>query len=172
MPNGVPLMLRNTYVDSSIYPTCTGSGTGCVTGFPGQAQYLFPATYDLWAGSCSDAQIPTTVDLTPESSDGSTVIVQMGSALVDVRVDGMSTAGRTIYAVHTTESAGSMPYCSAGASYTLPTSQEGGVGVLLPYGEWTFSLTSFTPGTTPPADSVTVTLTDSGTENVTLTSAA
>jgi hypothetical protein len=172
LPDDVPLMLRNTYVSASQYPTCVGSGTGCVTGFPGEARYLFPATYDVWAGVCSDAQTPTTFDLAPASADGSTVSVAMGSALVDVQVAGVSTAGRTVYAVHDTEPTGTLPYCSAGASYTLPASQVGGVGVLLPYGEWTFSLTSFTPGSTPPSDAVTVTLTSSGTENVTLTSAA
>jgi prepilin-type N-terminal cleavage/methylation domain-containing protein len=171
MPAGVPLTLRDTYVDAMQYPTCSGTGTGCITGFPGEARYLFPATYEAWAGSCSDAQVATTFDLSDESADGSTTTVELGSALVDVQVSGVSTAGRTVYAVHDKEAAGAMPYCPMGKSYTLPTSEVGGVGVLLPYGEWTFSLTSFAPGDPAPSDAVTVTLTSSGTENVTLVSA-
>lgn len=171
LPSGVPLVLRDTYVSASVYPTCTGTGQGCLTDYPGQARYLFPAVYDVWAGSCSDATTATTFDATPASADGTTVTVGMGSALVDVRVSGVSTAGYTVYAVHATESTGTMPYCSAGESYTLPTSQVGGVGVLLPYGTWTFSLTSFSPSSPAPADAVTVTLTGSGTENVVLVSA-
>ncbi|MEJ2579245.1 MAG: type II secretion system protein [Kineosporiaceae bacterium] len=170
LPSGVPLYLRDTYVAAAEYPACTGTGQGCLTGFPGQARSLFPATYDAWAGGCADAVTATTFDLTAASADGSTVAVGTGSALVDVQVGGISTAGLTVYAVHATEPTGTFPYCAAGATYTLPASEVGGVGVLLPYGTWTFSLTSFSPSAAAPADAVTVTLTDSGTENVTLVS--
>ena len=170
MPTGIPLMFRDTYLSPASYPACGATPAGCLSAFPGQAQYLFPAVYDVWAGSCADARVPTTFDVTPASADASTVTVGMGSALVDVQVGGASTAGRSVYAVHDKETAGPAPYCASGATYTLPASQVGGVGVLLPYGTWTFSLTSFEPGTAPPAGSLTVSLTSSGTQNVTLVS--
>jgi hypothetical protein len=144
------------------------AGTGCVTGFPGTANSLFPERYDIWAGPCADAKVPTTVDLIAPSTDGSTASVAMASAVVDVKVANVSTAGKTVYAIHAAEApapAGSVS-CTTQVVYTLPLTLVGGTKVLLPYGTWTFSL-SPTGGT----GSVTVTLPTSGSASVTLTSA-
>jgi len=53
-----------------------------------------------------------------------------------------------------------------------PATISGGVGVLLPYGTWTFALSSFTPGNPAPPGSVTATLTAAGVQNIVLVSAS
>ncbi len=144
-PTGLRAVLRNSYVSETVYPTCTGSPQGCVTGVPGQAQYLFPAVYDAWVGTCSDAKTATgavtTVDLTPSTADGTTLTLPAGSALVDVRsLIGTSLAGRTVTATHLPESTGLGQRCVTGETYTLPVTAVGGVQVLLPSGTWTFTV--------------------------------
>ncbi len=164
VPAGLPLMYRDTYLTDRRAPVCTGSGTACVSAVPGTASYLFPAVYDLWVGSCNDARHATAVDLTSAGSDGSTVAVGMASARVTVKNPvGQELTGRAIYAVHAVDAPTLTPSCLSGESYTLPVSAAGGVGVLLPYGTWTFSLT---PVVT--AGSVTAALSSSTTVPVTL----
>jgi prepilin-type N-terminal cleavage/methylation domain-containing protein len=166
-PAGIRTVLRNTYVNETPYPVCGGSPVGCVTALPGQAQRLFPAVYDVWAGTCSDAKsatgVPAVVDLQPAAANGTTVALPMGSTLVDVRSTlGTSLAGRTVTATHAAEAAGLGQRCVAGETFTLPPTVVGGVGVLLPAGTWTFTVTN---GVGP----VTAALTTSATTNVVLT---
>ncbi len=166
-PAGVRTVLRNTFVSETPYPVCSGTPAGCVTALPGQAQYLFPAVYDVWAGTCSDAKtaagVPVVVDLQSTAADGTTVALPMGRALVDVRsLLGVSLAGRTVTATHAPEAAGLGQRCVAGESYALPATVTGGVGVLLPAGTWTLSVAD---GLAP----VTVTLSTSATTDVVLT---
>jgi hypothetical protein len=166
-PAGIRPVLRNSFVAETAYPTCTSTGQGCVTGLPGQAQYLFPAVYDVWAGTCSDAKtgtgVPAVVDLRPSSAAGTTVTLPMAPALVDVKsLLGASLAGRTVTATHAADATGLGQRCVSGETYTLPATVVGGLGVLLPVGTWTFSVAN---GVVP----VTMTLTTASTTNVALT---
>lgn len=144
LPSGIGVHLRNSYVANLTLPDCTVAGQGCLTGFPGQARNLFPEIYEVWAGDCSDALVPHSFDLT---SADATVGVPMGSALITVTKTGWGwpvpvpteVAGRALYAIHAAEGSGT-PSCPAGQTLTLPVSQIGGVGVLLPFGTWTISL--------------------------------
>jgi prepilin-type N-terminal cleavage/methylation domain-containing protein len=165
-PAGIRAVLRNSYLAEAPYPTCTGTPQGCVTALPGQARYLFPAVYDVWAGTCSDAKAAagavTTVDLGPTSTT-TTAALRTGSALVDVRsLLGVSLAGRTVTATHAAEPTGLGQRCVGGETYTLPVTAAGGVGVLLPAGAWTFTVPN---GVLP----VTATLGTSGSTAVVLT---
>ena len=168
-PAGILTSLRSSYVPDTAYPVCSGTAVGCVTALPGSAQYLFPTVYDVWAGSCLDAKAAgavTTTDLTAAAADGSTVTLRTGGALVDVRnALGTSLAGRTVTATHAADAPGTGQRCTAGETFTLPATVTGGVGVLLPAGTWTFTVT----GGLAPA---TVTLDTSATKNVVLTVAA
>lgn len=145
-PPGLALSLRNTYLPAQPYPSCSlVSGQGCVNGLPGLAVNLFPAVYDVWAGTCADAAVPTAVDLTSPASDASTAVLGIGHVSVDVQVAGVSQPGRVVYAVHAADPAAANPGCVAGETYALPATASGGVKVLLPYGTWRFSLTPVPP---------------------------
>ncbi len=138
MPTDVALMMRSSYVTDAVLPGC-GPTSACVTGFPGEVRNLFPTQRTFWAGTCHDAKTAAStivVDLpTP-----STVQVPMATATVDVRVGGVSTAGRPLYAVHAPDSTSTpVPACPGGETHTLPSSQVGGVSVLLPHGTWTIA---------------------------------
>lgn len=160
---GLPLTLRNTYTGAITYPSCAAvTGQGCLTGFPGQGRSLFPAQYTIWAGTCADAgTAPVVVDLTSGAADGTSRTVGLGRVTVDVRRNGVSTAGYVVYAVHAKDPVGANPGCTGGEVYTLPPSAVGGTGVLLPYGTWTFALSA-----TPPNGSPTVTLSESTSPSV------
>jgi len=152
VPTGLSLTVRDTYLAQQTYPSCAQvSGQGCLTGFPGTAQNLFPAVYNVWAGTCTDAATPTTVDLTGSTLDGGTVAVGVGRARVDVQTAGVSQAGRVVYAVHAADPVGPTPGCVGGETWTLPVTAVGGVSVVLPYGTWKFSLTPVPPGNAPSA---------------------
>lgn len=167
-PAGLRAVVRNSYLSGAALPVCAGSGTGCATGVPGEARSLFPAVYDVWAGTCADAAsatgVPAVVDVT--SAATATATLPMGAALVEVRsLLGTSLAGRTVTATHAADAAGLGSRCVAGESFTLPATVAGGVGVLLPPGTWTFT-------TSGGLASVTRTLTTGGTQNVVLTVAS
>jgi len=152
VPPGLGLTFRDTYLAQQAYPACGQvSGQGCLTAFPGAAQNLFPAVYNVWAGTCADAAVPTTVDLTGATLDGGTVAVGVGRARVDVQTAGVSQAGRVVYAVHAADPVGPNPGCVGGETWTLPVTAVGGVSVVLPYGTWKFSLTPVPPGNAPSA---------------------
>jgi prepilin-type N-terminal cleavage/methylation domain-containing protein len=158
---GLPLTLRSSSLSTRTLPACAGATTGCAEGTPPTVTGVYPAVYTLWWGACLDAATGSTVDLTADPAPSSAAVVA-GSALVDVRVLGVSTAGRTVTATHAADAAGGGG-CPSGETYPLPATAVGGVGVLLPFGAWTFS----TPGALP----VTATLTASGTPTVILVTA-
>jgi prepilin-type N-terminal cleavage/methylation domain-containing protein len=152
VPAGLNLTLRDTYLPQQAYPSCAVvSAQGCQTGFPGSAMNLFPAVYDVWAGGCADAAVPTTVDLTGSALATGPVPVGVGRAVVDVQTGGVSQPGRVVYAVHAADPAGPNPGCVAGETWTLPATAAGGVSVVLPFGTWKFSLTPVPPGSAPSA---------------------
>lgn len=163
VPSGVPVMIRDSYLSGTNLPTCAIPVQNCLPAFPGTARNLYPAVYDVWTGTCADAGTATSIDLGPAASSGSTAMVAMGEASVDVQVLGVSTPGRTIDISHVADGS-----CASGEHYTLPNgSQVGGVGILLPFGEWTFSLQGGAPAG---PGTVTVTLTGSSIADVTLSS--
>jgi hypothetical protein len=155
-PQGVPLLFRSAYQSEQEIQSCAAGVGTCVDDFPGMVRQAFPADYEFWLGSCPSAHQPTVVDLTDPANDGASVPLASGAVVVGVQVGGVSTAGLPIYASHDPETAQSGSSCPAGKIYSLPQSEVGGVGVLLPYGTWTLSVTS-------PAgpEAVTVDLTDS-----------
>jgi Tfp pilus assembly protein PilV len=144
LPAGIGLHLRNSYVENLTPPACSAAGQGCLTGFPGQARNLFPEIYEVWAGDCSDSLVPHAFDLTSADAE---VGVPMGSALITVTKTTWGwpvpttteVADRPLYALHAPETPGTLS-CGTGQTLTLPTSRIGGVGVLLPFGTWTISL--------------------------------
>jgi len=162
---GLPLTVRSSYLSARTLPACppTGTRAGCVAGDPPVLTGLFPAVYSVWAGTCLDAGVaPTSVDLTDHGLPIA-VAVAVGAVTVDVRVAGVSTAGRAVTATHASDPSGGGG-CPSGETYSLADSAVGGSGALLPYGTWTFS----TPGATP----VTATLAASGPSAVTLAAAS
>lgn len=166
-PAGLRTVLRSSYVSETAYPVCSGAAAGCVTALPGTAQYLFPTVYDVWTGTCADAKAAagavTTTDLTPQTADGITVTVRTGAALVQVKnLLGADVAGRVVTATHAADAPGTGQRCTAGETYTLPATADGGTGVLLPAGTWTFTV----PGGLAP---VTATLDTAATKTVVLT---
>jgi hypothetical protein len=156
-------MIRDSYLSATNLPPCATPVQHCLSAFPGTARNLYPAVYDIWTGTCADARTPTSIDLEPAASSGSTATVAMGAASVDVQVRGVSTPGRTIYISHAADGS-----CASGEEYSLPNgSQVGGAGILLPFGEWTFSLRASAP---PGTGTATATLTGSAIAHVTLSS--
>ncbi len=149
VPSGMRIVLRDSFVTDLVVPGCGGSPTrSCATGVPGQLESLFPDTYALWAGTCSDAEdtSPATFDATPVTGSGSTVGVPLGG----VQVVGPPTSGTPLYAVHAPESsevAGTQ--CQAGEVYPLGTSGVLPLLTALPYGTWTITATPSAPA---PAD--------------------
>jgi prepilin-type N-terminal cleavage/methylation domain-containing protein len=171
VPSTMPLMVRNTYLSARTLPGCgavTASPQSCTNTLPGTVDALFPASYDVWAGGCSDAVQPVTASLTADT--GSAVPVTIGLGRVHVTTNsllGLPLTGRSLFAVHAAETVASGAVgCATGESYTLPTSVAGGVDVALPYGTWKLSVSSLAPlgvGTatvtlTPAASSQSVTL--------------
>lgn len=164
VPAGMPLMVRNSYLTARTLPACTAvaaSPQSCLDPLPGNVNTLFPASYDVWAGSCSDAVVPVTGNLT--ASSGSAVPVTVGLARVHVNTVnllGLPLTGRSLFAVHAAETVASGAVgCATGESYTLASSTSTGVDVALPYGTWKLSVSSLAPLGTGTA---TVTLTAAG----------
>jgi prepilin-type N-terminal cleavage/methylation domain-containing protein len=169
VPSTMPLMLRNSYQTARSYPACssvTSTPQSCTVAVPGAVSTLFPAAYDVWAGSCSDAVQPVSANVT----GATTIPVTVGLATVHVNVNsllGLPLLGRSLYAVHAAETvAAGAVGCATGENYTLPPSAAGGVDVALPYGTWKISVSSLAPvgvGTatvtvTPASPTATVTL--------------
>jgi hypothetical protein len=164
VPGGIPLLLRNSYLTARSFPPCsavTAAPQSCVDTLPGAVNALFPASYDAWAGSCSDANVPTAVNVTADT--GAAVPVTVG--LAQVRIDtvtalGVPLVGQALYAVHAAETvAPGATGCATGESYTLVSSAAGGVDVALPYGTWKLSVSPSAPAG---VGTVTVTLTPAG----------
>ena len=149
-PSTVALMVRNTYLTARTLPACsavTANPQSCTTTLPGTVDALFPASYDVWAGTCSDAVQPVTTNLTADTGAAVPVTVGLGRVHVDVRtVLGIPLTGRSLYAVHAAETvtAGSVG-CATGENHTLPVSTASGVDVALPYGTWKLSVSALAP---------------------------
>jgi prepilin-type N-terminal cleavage/methylation domain-containing protein len=164
VPTGIPLMLRNSYLTARSFPACsavTASPQSCVSSMPGTVTTLFPASYDVWAGSCSDAVQPAAVNLTNDT--GAAVPVTVGLAQVHINTVtalGVPLIGRALYAVHAAETvAPGAVGCATGATYPLVSSAAGGVDVALPYGTWKLSVS---PIAALGVGTATVTLTPAG----------
>lgn len=168
-PTGLQLSLRNSYRNDRPFPYCSAtSGQSCVDAVPGSITTLFPATYDVRAGTCSDATAVASVDVTDPSADGATATLTVARAHVDVtNLLGSQLPGRTVYAIHAAESVpiGAIG-CATGETYTLPATTGTGLDVALPVGTWIFSLSS-----TGGLGSVTATLGSSTVSSVTLVTA-
>ena len=164
VPSGIPLMLRNSFLTARSFPACsavTANPQSCVSSMPGTVTTLFPASYDVWAGSCSDAVQPAAVNLTNDT--GAAVPVAVGLAQVHINtldLFGTPLIGRALYAVHAAETvAAGAVGCATGASYPLVSSAAGGVDVALPYGTWKLSVSA---SAASGAGTATVTLTPAG----------
>lgn len=150
VPSTMPLMVRNTYLSARTLPACSAvaaSPQSCLDGSTNTLNNLFPASYDVWAGSCSDAVQPTTVNLTPDT--GATVPATVGLARVKINVLtalGVPLVGRALYAVHAAETvAAGAVGCATGETYSLASSTSTGVDVALPYGTWKLSVSALAP---------------------------
>lgn len=158
IPAGLPLRVGGSYVTESTPPSCTATAivtTACSTGIPGTIRALFPEVYAVKAGSCTETTPSSvSVDLRPQSANGTTVNVPMAHPLIRVRVNGNSTyiTNRPVTATHAAQSGSG---CTAGETYTLPAAANGGTRLALPYGTWTLS----TPRTAGSSTLVTTTIT-------------
>ncbi|HTG47093.1 MAG TPA: carboxypeptidase regulatory-like domain-containing protein [Actinomycetota bacterium] len=154
VPNAVPISLGNTHLLPSGVKSVTGSGN------PRTITGLFPYAdgYQVWAGSCSDAD-PQGVNpsgsaffpgatrsaaivMTPgQSSSGS---VQMPALQVTVMKGATLKSGYTVTATHVVPSgATSDAGCPTAEAYTLGTSNGSGlVSMALPFGTWKITATS------------------------------
>lgn len=149
VPN-LPLLLRNSYLSDRSYPSCSSLGgtvAGCVDGVPGTAQNLFPATYDVWAGSCTDARTPVTVTLAAGGSQN--VAVPLAPVRISF-VDGMGQplSAAAVQVTHAAEVAPpSGSFCGSGETWALSAGSGLQTKGALPTGQWTFSASGFTPAT-------------------------
>jgi prepilin-type N-terminal cleavage/methylation domain-containing protein len=150
VPSTVSLMVRNSYLSARTLPACTAvvaSPQSCTNTLPGSVDTLFPASYDVWAGTCSDAVQPVTSNVTSDTGAAVPVTVGLGRVHVDVKnLLGIVLTGRALYAVHAAETvtAGAIG-CATGESHVLPLSTSAGVDIALPYGTWKISTSSLVP---------------------------
>lgn len=135
VPAGLAVAMSGTFLPESAVPACSSPAASCTTGVPGTLQTLFPDTYALWAGTCSDARStsPATFDATP-APPGAAVQVPLGG------VSAAAAPGRTVYAVHASEDGSSTgAQCRGGERYTLGTASTAAVKTALPLGTWTIT---------------------------------
>ncbi|MGQ7298246.1 prepilin-type N-terminal cleavage/methylation domain-containing protein [Quadrisphaera sp. KR29] len=153
VPAGVPVVLRDSFIADTTAPACgTAPVRSCATGVPGELQGLFPDTYALWAGTCSDADdAPASFDATQAAGGATPVGVPLGGVAVTVTRAGVPTSGTPLYAVHQPENAevtGSQ--CPTGEVYALGTSGAAPTATALPFGEWTITTDPAAPAGTGP----------------------
>lgn len=159
---GIPLRIgRNSPILAEYtLGTCPGVVIGsCTSGFPGTVQALYPATYQIKAGSCTDSSNPTkAVDVSGDPQTVATVNLPLGAITVTVRtLLGVPVVGRTVVFAHAAATG-----CSSGETYTATTNATG-VVLGLPYGTWTVSTTSVPLPTPTPTPSPTPTPTPTAT---------
>ncbi|TNM64495.1 prepilin-type N-terminal cleavage/methylation domain-containing protein [Streptomyces sp. NP160] len=156
VPAGVPVVFRDSYVSDTTAPACGGSPVRtCATGVPGELQHVFPDTYALWAGTCSDAAgtSPASFDATALGGSGTTATIPLGGVTASA-----TTPGTALYAVHDRESGGGVgTACQGGETYALGTSSGAPLKSALPLGTWRITADPTSPRTTDPV----VTLTSS-----------
>ena len=137
-PAGLPLRYRSSYVsDGAFFATCPAGGSACTTGVPGLANNLFPAVYEMNAGTCVDARTGKgDVDLV--SGDGALTVPLAGFRVTVRDVGGVPRPGRAVTATHAPES--DPKGCTSGATWSLAaTGATGTTASALPFGTWTFS---------------------------------
>ena len=140
VPANLPLRIGDSYVPESTLPICAaGATSACTTAVPGTINNLFPESYAIKAGSCTEATpSQASIDLRPVAANGSTVTVPVGAVTVKVVLAALPTVGilgRTITFSHAAQATG----CTAGESYTM-TSVVTGSTLVVPYGAWTVSV--------------------------------
>jgi prepilin-type N-terminal cleavage/methylation domain-containing protein len=136
-PDGVPVVVANTYLLPSGLKTFTGTGS------PRTLTDLFPFAdgYGVWAGTCADANVvDTQVAVDPGAS--SSVTLALPSVFVTVTqdpdLDGVfePVEGVAVTAAHAADSG-----CPAGESYSAGATGSGGELLFaLPYGTWQVSV--------------------------------
>jgi len=144
VPATLVLRAGDSYVPEVTLPICTGSTTSaCTTAVPGTVNNLFPETYTIKAGACTESSASQTViDLRAPASNGTTVTVPIGAATVKVALTLTPTigiAGRTVTFTHASPATG----CTAADTLTT-LSVAAGSTLLVPYGTWKVSV----PGAT------------------------
>lgn len=140
VPSTLVLRAGNSYVAESTLPIClTGATSACTTAVPGTVSHLFPETYGIKAGACTEAAASqVAVDLRPSAANNTTVTVPMGAATVKVAnilTPTTGIAGRTVTFTHAAPATG----CTATDTLTL-TTDAAGSAFLVPYGTWTVSV--------------------------------
>lgn len=142
VPSDVALMMSGSYTGDQVVPTC-GADVACADTFPGLVQHLFPTQRTFWVGTCHDAKATGSTVVVAASDMGAgaaPVTVPMTQVTVHVTAGGAPAAGRPLYAVHAADGGGTpYPACPSGETLGLPSSEVGGVSVLLPFGEWTLA---------------------------------
>jgi prepilin-type N-terminal cleavage/methylation domain-containing protein len=138
---GIPLRIgRNSPILAEYtLGTCPGVVIGsCTSGFPGTVQALYPATYQIKAGACTDSSNPTkAVDVSGNPLNVATVNLPLGAISVTVKnLLGVPITGRAVTFTHAAASG-----CASGETYTATTGATGTV-LGLPYGTWTVSTTT------------------------------
>jgi prepilin-type N-terminal cleavage/methylation domain-containing protein len=140
VPPGLPIRFGDSYVPEATLPTCIASSTSaCGTAVPGTVKNLFPESYTLKAGSCTEATpSQTSVDLRSTTANGTSITIPVGTVTVKVAVSALPTigiTGRTVSLIHAAQTVG----CTSGETYTTPSVATGST-LLLPYGTWTVSV--------------------------------
>lgn len=141
VPAGLVLRAGDSYIPESTLPLCPGAAA-CTTAVPGTVNSLFPESYTIKAGSCSEGTpSQVAVDLRPVGANGTTVTVPVGAATVKVAFVATPTVGivgRNVTFTHATQTVG----CIAGETYVTSSATLGST-VVLPYGTWTVSAPVF-----------------------------
>lgn len=153
VPSGLSIVFRDSFVTDTTAAACGSSPVRtCATGVPGELRNLYPDTYALWAGTCSDAaDSPASFDATPSGGSGSSVPVPLGGVAASTTQGGAPSTGTPLYAVHEAENAevpGSQ--CQSGEVYALGTSAAVPVTTALPYGRWTITSSPSAPSSSDP----------------------
>jgi prepilin-type N-terminal cleavage/methylation domain-containing protein len=135
---GIPLRVGGSFVSEATVPTCVSTPTSaCTTGLPGTISNLYPDTYVVKAGACTDAFSQSMALTGAASAARQTATLQLGAITVSVKTLVGSTAvvGRTVTFAH---AAG----CTE--SYTATTNSAGAIVLALPYGTWNVTTTTLT----------------------------
>jgi len=138
VPSGLPIRIGNSFVTESTAPTCTGSETAaCITAVPGQLRHLYPESYTVKAGSCTETDASQAlINLVPAQTSTPSLAVPMAAVTLTLtRASGSLTpTDRTATFSHAAATG-----CTSGETYTT-TTVSGATTLLLPYGTWTVSV--------------------------------
>jgi hypothetical protein len=140
---GVVVQLQGTFMTVHSIPTCLSTTTSeCITGLPGMLKNVYPDTYTVKAGTCTEtAPSAQSIPLTGAASALPTVTVPFGAITVNVQtLLGAPVVGRPVTFTHLAPATG----CTE-PPYSI-TSATAGSMVALPYGTWTVATTSVGTG--------------------------